>query len=85
GETRRERIDSLLALRKLDQEFGHIQEIIIQNFRPKAGTLMANAEAPSLEEHLWTIAAARLIFGPNANIQAPPNLQPEGLKQLVDA
>jgi FO synthase len=85
GETRRERIDSLLALRKLDQEFGHIQEIIIQNFRPKPGTLMANAEAPSLEEHLWTIAAARLIFGPDANIQAPPNLQPEGLKQLIDA
>lgn len=85
GETRRERIDSLLALRKLHQEFGHIQEIIVQNFRPKPGTKMVNVEPPSLEEHVWTIAATRLIFGAEMNIQAPPNLQPGALKQLVDA
>lgn len=85
GETRRERIDSLLALRRLHQDHGHIQEIIIQNFRPKPGTHMAKAEAPSLEEHIWTIAAARLIFGAEMNIQAPPNLQPAALQQLIDA
>lgn len=85
GETRRERIDSLLALRRLHQEHGHIQEIIVQNFRPKAGTKMVNVEPPSLEEHIWTIAATRLIFGAEMNIQAPPNLQPGALKQLIDA
>ncbi|MFD2272654.1 7,8-didemethyl-8-hydroxy-5-deazariboflavin synthase CofG [Undibacterium arcticum] len=85
GETREERIDALLALRDLQDQFGHIQEIIIQNFRPKAGTLMVNAPAPSLEEHLWTIAAARLIFEPSMNIQAPPNLSPGALRPLVDA
>src|SRR5690606_6865482 len=85
GETRRERIDSLLALRRLHQQHGHIQEIIVQNFRPKAGTKMMNVEPPSLEEHVWTIAAARIIFGAQMNIQAPPNLQPEALQQLVDA
>ncbi len=85
GETRRERIDSLLALRRLHQQHGHIQEIIVQNFRPKAGTKMVNVEPPSLEEHVWTIAAARIIFGAQMNIQAPPNLQPGALKQLIDA
>lgn len=85
GETRRERIDSLLAIRDLHDEFGHIQEIIVQNFVPKPGTRMAASTAPSLEEHLWTIAVARLIFGPAMNIQAPPNLQPQGLRQLIDA
>ncbi|MEI8299586.1 MAG: 5-amino-6-(D-ribitylamino)uracil--L-tyrosine 4-hydroxyphenyl transferase CofH [Pseudomonadota bacterium] len=85
GETRRERIESLLAIRALHAEYGHIQEIIVQNFAPKPGTRMANAPAPSLEEHLWTIAATRLIFGPAMSIQAPPNLQPSGLRQLIDA
>lgn len=85
GETRTERIESLLAIRDIHEQYGHIQEIIVQNFRPKAGTLMAKAPAPSLEEHIWTIAAARLIFGPGMNIQAPPNLQPDALQQLVDA
>lgn len=85
GETRRERIDSLLALRRLHEQYGHIQEIIIQNFRPKPGTQMAKTAPPSLDEHVWTIAAARLIFGAEMNIQAPPNLQPEALKPLIDA
>jgi FO synthase len=85
GETRAERIDSLLALRELNDAHGHIQEIIVQNFRPKPGTLMANAEAPSLEDHLWTIAIARLLFEPEMNIQAPPNLSPGVLSQLVAA
>lgn len=85
GETREERIDSLLALRDLNEAQGHIQEIIVQNFRPKPGTLMHDVEAPSLDDHLWTIAMARLLFEPEMNIQAPPNLSPGALKQLVDA
>jgi len=85
GETREERIDSLLALRELNDAHGHIQEIIIQNFRPKAGTRMAHSPAPPLEDHLWTIAIARLLFAPSMNIQAPPNLNPGVLPRLIDA
>jgi FO synthase len=85
GETRQERIDALLALRDLHDAHGHIQEIIIQNFRPKPGTRMADAPAPTVEEHLWTIAMARLIFPPSMNIQAPPNLSPGALRRLVEA
>jgi FO synthase len=85
GETRQERIDSLLALRDLNDVHGHIQEIIIQNFRPKPGTRMENAAAPDVDDHLWTIAVARLIFEPSMNIQAPPNLSPGALGRLVGA
>ena len=85
GETRRERIESLLALRDLHDRHGHLQEIIIQNFRAKPGTRMAAAPEPDLDDHLWTIAVARLIFGPEMNIQAPPNLNPDGLAQMIAA
>ena len=85
GETRRERIESLLALRDLHERYGHLQEIIIQNFRAKPGTRMAQAPEPGLDDHLWTIAVARLIFGPEMNIQAPPNLNPDGLAQMIAA
>lgn len=85
GETRIERIEALLAIRDLHDRYGHIQEIIIQNFRAKPGTRMVNAPEPSLDEHVWTIAVARLIFGPDMNIQAPPNLRPGALEQLVRA
>jgi FO synthase len=85
GETREERIDSLLALRELDDAHGHIQEIIIQNFRPKPATRMEDAPAPSLDELIWTIAIARLLFAPSMCIQAPPNLSPGALRRLVDA
>ena len=85
GETRMERIESLLALREANSAFGHIQEIIIQNFRAKPDTLMANAGEPDLNELLWTIALARIIFGPGMNIQAPPNLSPGVLEQIVDS
>jgi FO synthase len=85
GETRAERIEALLALRALHREFGHIQEIIIQNFRAKPGTRMAGSPEPSLEEQLWTIAVARLLFGPTMNIQSPPNLRPEALAALLSA
>ena len=85
GETRRERIDALLAIRALHRRFGHIQEVIIQNFRAKPGTRMAHAPEPALEEHLWTIAVARLLLGPDMSIQAPPNLRPGALAALVRA
>ena len=83
GETRRERLDALLSLRKLHETHGHIQEIIIQNFRRKPGTKMHNAPEPSLDELLWTIAMARIIFGPGMNIQAPPNLTPNALPDII--
>lgn len=85
GETRAERIDALLAIRDVHCRHGHIQEVIIQNFRAKPDTKMAAAPEPSLDEHLWTIAMARLIFGPTMTIQAPPNLQPDALSGLVRA
>jgi FO synthase len=85
GETRRERIESLLALRTVQDTYGHLQELIIQNFRAKPGTKMAGAPEPALEEQLWTIAVARLLFGPTMSIQAPPNLRPEQLDGLVRA
>lgn len=85
GETRAERIDSLFALRDLHERHGHLQEIIIQNFRAKPGTRMAGAPDAPLEELLWTIAAARLIFGPEMNLQTPPNLNDGSLAQLIGA
>jgi len=85
GESREERIEALLALRELNDAYGHLQEIIIQNFRPKPGTRMVDAAAPSLDELLWTIAIARLLFAPSMNIQAPPNLSPGALRSLVEA
>lgn len=85
GETRQERVESLLALRALDARYGHIQEIIVQNFRPKPNTRMADVEAVSLDEHLWTIAVARLLFRPDMNLQAPPNLSPGALDLIIAA
>ncbi len=85
GETRTERIASLLALRDLHMEFGHIQEIIVQNFRAKPGTRMADAPEPDLDDLLWTIAVARIVFGERMNIQAPPNLSYDDYPRLVAA
>jgi FO synthase len=85
GETRLERIQSLLALRVLHRQYGHIQEIIIQNFRAKPGTRMAQAPEPDLDDLLWTIAIARLLFGAEMNIQAPPNLSPQTYPKLLAA
>jgi FO synthase len=85
GETRAERIEALLAIRRLHQRYGHIQEVIVQNFRAKPGTRMADAPEPSLEDHLWTVAAARIVLGTEMSIQAPPNLRPDGLVQLIEA
>ena len=85
GETRVERVQSLLDLRAVQAEYGNLQEIIVQNFRAKEGTLMVNAPEPDLNELLWTIAIARIVFGAHMNVQAPPNLSPGVLPQLVDA
>jgi FO synthase len=85
GETRRERIEALLALRELHRRYGHIQEIIIQNFRAKPDTRMAHAPEPTAADHLWTIAMARLVFGPTMNIQVPPNLSAAPLADMIAA
>ena len=85
GETRRERIESLLALRDIQDEYGHIQEIIIQNFCAKPGTLMADKPDAPFEELLWTIAVARLIFGSDMPVQTPPNLNEGILEKLIAA
>ncbi|MGK0499112.1 MAG: FO synthase [Oceanicoccus sp.] len=85
GETRRERIESLLALRELHAVYGHLQEVIIQNFRAKEHTKMSEAPEPDLDELLWTIAVCRLIFGPQMSIQAPPNLSPGVLPRLIQS
>jgi FO synthase len=85
GETRAERIEALVAIRDSHRRHGHVQEVIVQNFRAKPGTKMAHAPEPPLAEHLWTIAAARLILGPAMTLQAPPNLQPGQLAQLLGA
>ncbi|CAN5664363.1 bifunctional FO biosynthesis protein CofGH [soil metagenome] len=85
GETRLERVESLRALRDLHKRYGHIQEVIIQNFRAKPGTRMANAPEPDLDDLLWTIAVARIILGTEMNIQAPPNLSPESYPRLIAA
>jgi len=85
GETRDERLDTLFTLRDLAREHGHIQEVIVQNFRAKPRTPMADAAEPDLADLLWTIAAARLILGAEMNIQAPPNLSAEDFPQLMEA
>ncbi|HXE26506.1 MAG TPA: 5-amino-6-(D-ribitylamino)uracil--L-tyrosine 4-hydroxyphenyl transferase CofH [Roseiarcus sp.] len=85
GETRAERIESLFAIRDLNRRFGHIQEVIVQNFRAKPGTRLARAAEPDLDDLLWSIAAARLILGAAMNIQAPPNLSPGVYPRLIAA
>jgi FO synthase len=84
GETRAERLDALRAIRAAHEKHGHIQEVIVQNFRAKPETKMADAPEPSVEEHLWTIAAARIVLPPEVHLQAPPNLT-EDFAVLLDA
>ncbi|HEX4908130.1 MAG TPA: 7,8-didemethyl-8-hydroxy-5-deazariboflavin synthase CofG, partial [Actinomycetes bacterium] len=74
GETRAERLEALAAIGAAHRRHGHVQEVIVQNFRPKPGTAMAAAAPPSLEDYLWTIAAARVLLDPGIHLQAPPNL-----------
>jgi FO synthase len=85
GETRRERIDALLAIRKLGEHYGHVQEVIVQNFRAKPATRMAAHPEPTLDDLLWTAAVARILLGPQCNIQAPPNLSYADFPRLLDA
>ena len=85
GETRAERLDALIAIRDLHAEFGHIQEVIIQNFRAKPRTVMADAPEPDMEELLWTIAASRILLVAEMNIQAPPNLSADDFPRLLEA
>src|SRR6266566_273320 len=85
GETMEERIDSLFAIRTLHEKYGHIQEVIIQNFRAKPDIPMAAHPEPSLEDMLRTIALARLILGPQMNVQAPPNLSYDDFPRLLEA
>jgi FO synthase len=85
GETRSERLDALRAIDERAAEHGHVQEVIIQNFRAKPGTRMAEALEPPLEELLWTIAVARIVLGPLAHVQAPPNLSYDDFPRLLDA
>jgi FO synthase len=85
GETRRERIEALLAIRELHERYGHIQEVIVQNFRAKPATLMADRAEPSLDELLWTAAVARLVLGAEMNVQCPPNLSYDDFPRLLAA
>ena len=85
GETRLERLEALFAIRDMHREHGHIQEVIVQNFRAKPDTKRADAEEPGLDDMLWTVAAARLILGAEMNLQAPPNLTPIEYGKLIDA
>src|SRR3954465_9335061 len=85
GETRAERIDALLAIRDLAERHGHVQEVIVQNFRAKPGTRMAGHPEPPQDELLWTAAAARVILGPRIHVQCPPNLSYGDFPRLLDA
>ena len=85
GETRAERLDALLALKALDDEHGHIGEVIVQNFRAKPETRMADHPDATLDEQLWTVAAARVLLGSDWHVQAPPNLAYDEFPLLLDA
>ncbi|HET7340529.1 MAG TPA: 7,8-didemethyl-8-hydroxy-5-deazariboflavin synthase CofG [Methylomirabilota bacterium] len=85
GESPRERVDALVAIRDLHEQWGHIQEVIIQNFRAKPRIPMRNAPEPTLDDLLRTLAVARLVLGPEINLQAPPNLTPDVYPRLLAA
>ena len=85
GETLRERVDALVAIRDLHERYGHIQEVIVQNFRAKPTIPMRDAPEPSFEDLVRTLAVARLVLGPDVNLQAPPNLSPALYPRLLAA
>ncbi|QBS41164.1 bifunctional FO biosynthesis protein CofGH [Nocardia sp. CS682] len=86
GETLTERAESIMAIRKQHKAFGHIQEVIIQNFRAKDDTAMRDVPDAGIEEFLATIAVTRLLLGPDVPVQAPPNLvSHEDCQALIDA
>lgn len=85
GENEAERIASLLALREIHTRYGHIQEVIVQNFRAKECTAMAGSAELTDAEMVRTVALSRIILGAEMNLQAPPNLSPDNLHQLIAA
>jgi FO synthase len=86
GETVQERLDSILAIRRVAREYGSIQECIVQNFRAKDDTAMRSAPDLVEEEYLATIAVTRLLLGPSVSVQAPPNLsEPGQISRLLAA
>ncbi|XP_060085183.1 FO synthase-like [Ylistrum balloti] len=85
GETRQERIDTLLAIRDLHRAYGHIQEVIVQNFRAKETTPMSEYPEPNAQDIAWTVAVARLILEDEISVQAPPNLNPSTIQTLIAA
>ena len=85
GESRRERIDAILAIRNLHRAHGHIQEVIIQNFRAKPATPMENIADATSHELLWTVAVARILLGPDVNLQVPPNLSADDYEDYLAA
>lgn len=84
GESAEDRVDTLLAIRDLHRRYGHIQEVIVQNFRAKPGIPLAEQPEPSHGEMLRAVAVARLLM-PNVNIQAPPNLSEPYYDDLLDS
>lgn len=84
GETWAERVDSLLAIAETHREYGHIQEVIVQNFRAKPGTLMASWQEPGMDDMLRTLTLARLLLPADISLQAPPNLA-DAFERYLDA
>jgi len=85
GETHAERVEALLAIRDLHERYGHIQEVIVQNFRRKPGIPMRGHPEPEMDDLLRTAAVARLLLGPDMNIQVPPNLSDADFARLPEA
>src|SRR5438874_3015449 len=85
GETRAERIEALQVIAALADRYGHVQEVIVQNFRAKPGTRMAAAHEPDLDELLWSAAVARIVLGSEVSVQCPPNLSYDDFPRLLDA
>jgi FO synthase len=85
GESEVERADTLLALRDLHRRYGHLQEVIVQNFRAKPGTAMRDAPEPDADAMVAAVATARLVLGPTVHLQAPPNLSPDALHRVLAA
>ena len=82
GETWDDRLEALRAINKAHSKYGHVQEVIIQNFRAKPNIAMASHPEPTFEDMLWTIAAARILLNPEISLQAPPNLETRHIKYL---
>lgn len=85
GESPGERVDTLLALRATHRRYGHLQEVIVQNFRAKPDTAMRDAPEPDADEMIAAVATARVVLGPTVHLQAPPNLSPDDLPRVLAA